>query len=80
MERRDPGGNACFFLPIGSAETLEREVFYLMEMMKVGYDDVMAIPWSRRKRLVEKKDDLERKREKAQKQAMQNARRTRRSR
>jgi hypothetical protein len=49
-------------------------------MLKLTYTDAMSIPWSRRQRLVEKKDDLERKREKAQKQAMQSARRTRRSR
>jgi hypothetical protein len=40
-----------------------------MEMLAVGYDDAMAIPWSRRKRIVERKADLEHKRAAAQRQA-----------
>lgn len=51
-----------------------------MEMLKLTYTDAMSIPWSRRQRLVERKDDLERKREKAQQQAIQAAKRSRRSR
>jgi hypothetical protein len=81
VEEHDPGGNPRFFLPIGSAAALEEEVFCLAELHDEGYSDVMTIPWSRRKRLVERKMLLERKRESAAKQAAQAAaRRARRSR
>lgn len=80
MAGRDPGGGAQFFLPVGAVGVLEEEVFYLCEMLHLSYTDVMRIPWSRRKRLVESKLDLERKREAAQKQAAQVAARRRRAR
>ena len=37
-------------------------MFYLCELWNLSPQDVMEIPFSRRKRLVEKKDELERKR------------------
>ena len=53
---------AGFFLPIGNVEALESEVFFLMELWQTSYDGVMQIPYSRRKRLVEEKEQLERSR------------------
>jgi hypothetical protein len=41
---------------------LEDEILYLAELWHLGYEDMMRLPYSRRKRLVEKKDELERKR------------------
>jgi hypothetical protein len=37
-------------------------MLYLMEMFGLGYVDVMSMPWSRRKRLVEEKQQLEKRR------------------
>jgi len=49
-----------FFLPIGSAEALEQEVFYLMDVLHQPYDAVMSMPCGRRKRFCEEKEHLDR--------------------
>lgn len=46
---------------------------YLIEGMNLGYDDFYQMPYSRRQRLIEWKQSLEKKRE----QEMESARRTR---
>ena len=69
MEGRYGRGKAKFFLPIGDVESLEDEVFFLMELQGETYDSAMRIPWSRRKRFVEKKSKIEANKREAQKQA-----------
>jgi hypothetical protein len=49
----------------------------LAEWWNLTYADAMAMPWSRRKRLLQEKDDLERKRNQARKESGQMARRRR---
>jgi len=63
-----------FFLPIGHVGALEEEVFFLEELQSVGYDSIMALPWSRRKRFVEKKNDLEKRKADQARQAANRAR------
>lgn len=41
---------------------LEAEVFFLMELQGGDYDSIMSLPWSRRKRFIEKKQEVEKKR------------------
>lgn len=50
-----------------------------METLGITYTDAMAMPHSRRKRMIESKSELEQKRATAQRQAMQ-AQRARRGR
>ena len=38
---------------------LEEDLFFLAELQGIGYNDVMEMPWSRRKRLVDKKYEKE---------------------
>ena len=79
MEGRSGCGAAGFFLPIGHIEVLESEVFFLEELQGGNYDSIMSLPWSRRKRFVEKKQDLERRKADQHKQAAARSR-TRRAR
>ena len=51
---------AKFFLPFGSAEALEQEVLYLMDVLHQPYDAVMSMPCGRRKRFCEEKEHLDR--------------------
>jgi hypothetical protein len=44
-----------FFLPFGSLESLESEIYFLVNNMRQGYTDVMRMPYSRRKRFVDLK-------------------------
>jgi hypothetical protein len=67
-------GAAQFFLPIGLVEHLEAEVFFLMELQGGTYDSVMAMPFSRRKRFVEQKQNLETSRRSNEEQAASKAR------
>lgn len=55
-------GDRKFFLPFGSVEALEQEVFYLMEVWGLPYRTIMEMPVTRRYRLITKKSDLEKKR------------------
>lgn len=45
-----------------------------METLGVGYEDALAMPYSRRKRMIESKSDLEKRRAERQRQANQAAR------
>lgn len=74
MESRHASGAAKFFLPIGDVGALESEIFFLVEMQGQSYDSVMDIPYSRRKRFVEQKQQLEQRRKD---QAQQELSRTR---
>jgi len=70
VEGRHGRGAGGFFLPLGHVGVLESEVFYLEELQGGDYDSTMSLPWSRRKRFVEKKQQLEqRKAEHAKQQA-----------
>ena len=81
MESRHAGGATKFFLPIGDVDTLEAEVFFLVEIQGQPYDSVMELPCSRRKRYVEKKQELEQRRQdKAQQEASRARSRMRRGR
>lgn len=44
-----------FFLPFGSLDLLESELYFLMNHMSQTYTDVMRMPYSRRKRFVDLK-------------------------
>ncbi len=44
-----------FFLPIGDLQILEEEIAWMIDTMRLSYSDIMGIPYSRRKRLVEQK-------------------------
>jgi hypothetical protein len=57
------------FFSFASAESLEEEVFILMEIWNQGYNEVLDIPWSRRYRLFRKKEELERRRQQEQRAA-----------
>lgn len=50
------------FFPIGNLEAYEAEVFYLAEMWHTSPVDIAHMPYSLRKRMCDRKDELERKR------------------
>jgi len=52
-------------------------VFFLEELQGGDYDSIMSLPWSRRKRFVEQKQDLEKRKAEQSKQAAARARRRR---
>lgn len=58
IERRKPR----FFLPIGQIGALENDILFFIELFGIGYDSILKIPWSRRKRYIHQKEMLERKR------------------
>jgi hypothetical protein len=59
---------------------MEQEVFFLLEMQGGTYSSVMEIPYSRRKRYVEQKSQLEASRRSQEEQTISRARMRARSR
>jgi hypothetical protein len=68
------GDGPEFFLPFGGVEALEQEILYLHEVWGLPYESIMAMPSTRRYRLVAQKGDLEKKRRVAQEAAIARAR------
>ncbi len=62
MESRHAYRSSLFFLPIGEISVLESDAFFLMELQGATYDSAMMIPYSRRRRYVDQKRELEQKR------------------
>lgn len=54
MESRYEYGASQFFFPIGFVESLESDVFFLIEAAEQDYKAMMQMPYSRRKRLVDR--------------------------
>jgi hypothetical protein len=54
---------------------MERDIAFLMETMKLGYQDTYQMPYSRRQRLVEWKEDQLKEQARAQQEAESRARR-----
>ncbi len=71
-------GSNKFFLPAGNIDGLENDLLYLVELWHIPVQDVMAIPYSRRKRMVESKDQLERRRKQEAESASSRAKARRR--
>lgn len=74
MDGTDGGGEPAFFLPAGNVEELESDLFYLVELWHIAPESVMRLPYSRRKRMAERKNELESKRRGAQESAAARAR------
>jgi len=53
----NPDRKCRFFLPIGDLEVLEEEIAWMIDTMRLSYRDVIEIPYSRRKRLIEWKQE-----------------------
>lgn len=49
-------------------------MFFLEELQGGGYDNIMSLPWSRRKRFVEKKQRIENRKAEQAKQAASRSR------
>lgn len=50
------------FLPLGSKIVLENDILFLMEAYNQPYDSIMAMPSSRRHRIVKAKEEITRQR------------------
>jgi hypothetical protein len=48
------------FLPLGSRVSLEHDILFLMEAYQQPYESIMAMPSSRRHRLVKMKEEITR--------------------
>jgi len=68
MGIRTRRGSTKFFFPIGDLGALESDFYFLAEVFGPDYIGTMAMPWSRRKRIVEGKKEVERKRKQANRQ------------
>lgn len=78
MRERVGKGVECrstgFFLPFGDTESLEEEIFYLAETWNWTEAEILAMPSTRRYRLILKKSNLEKRRQAEQAAAMSRAR------
>ena len=62
MERGVKCCDIGFFLPLGGVASLENDIQFLSEYMSYQYDVIMKMPYSRRKRFIEDRYEIERKR------------------